>query len=116
MRHLAERVNALARLPKERLGTKLPSLRCSAPAVDVPALKRRRLLAADMNVPAAPAPSNVQLARQLASGSARVRAVAGARVECVRWHADPCQRTAYTLGSLGTIKAVMATVCQACWM
>ena len=36
----------------------------------------------------------------------RLRAcyIAGARVECARWHADPHQRTAY---ALGTIKAVL---------
>ena len=68
VRDLAERVNALARVVNERLGKKqLPALRCSAPA-DVPASKRRRLLAANINVPSAPAPSNVQLARQIAAG------------------------------------------------
>ena len=85
MRDLAERVNALAQLPKERLGTKqLPSLRCSAPAVDVPAPKRRRLLAADMNVPSAPAPSNVQLARQIASGLASGQATLASHPPCSR--------------------------------
>lgn len=55
-------------------------------------------------------PGGARAEQRAACPPARVRFgpracyVAGARVECVRWHADPCQRTAY---ALGTIKAVL---------